>query len=171
MSFNVPPAASIAFSMLWSAFRVCSRTLSPPTMFFRASQAVCPETNTIFLPLAITTWENPCGKLGNKLFGFTYSFGINQKFSKVKRYTVRGGCIVWFDAGFSPALENIVSLCVSKPELVGKYLNDLPNLWPAVGEAHINVLTASIPHHLGVTLLSAAIIADPNSTMPSHSGL
>jgi hypothetical protein len=79
------------------------------------------------------------------------------------------GCIVGLDAGISPALENIVCLCMSKPKLVGKYLNDLPNLRPAVGEAHINVLTAGITHHLEVTLLSAAIIANPSSTMPSRS--
>jgi len=47
-------------------------------MFFRTSQAVCPEMNTIFLPVAITTWENPCGKLENRLFGLTYSFGISH---------------------------------------------------------------------------------------------
>jgi hypothetical protein len=28
--------------------------------------------------VAITTWENPYGKLGNRLLGLTYSFDINQ---------------------------------------------------------------------------------------------
>src|SRR5215468_7710597 len=79
MSFNVPPAAAMAFSRLRNACRACSRTLSPPTMFFRASQAVCPEMKTIFFPVAITTWENPCGKLGKRLLGLTCSLGINQK--------------------------------------------------------------------------------------------
>src|SRR4051794_31251355 len=45
-------------------------------MFFPWSQAVCPEMNTVVLPLAITIWENPCGKLGNRLSGLMYSFGI-----------------------------------------------------------------------------------------------
>ena len=59
-------------------------------MFFRASQAVYPETNTIFLPLAITTWENPCGKLGNRLFGLTYSFGISDWWlSRLVRWSAR----------------------------------------------------------------------------------
>jgi hypothetical protein len=31
---------------------------------------------SIFLPLAITTRENSCGKLGNRSFGLMYSFGI-----------------------------------------------------------------------------------------------
>src|SRR5207248_11725494 len=88
MSLSVAPAASIAFSRLRNACLACSRTLSPPTMFFRASQAVCPETNTIFLPLAITTWENPCGKLGNRLFGVTYSFGITDSWlSRLVRWS------------------------------------------------------------------------------------
>src|SRR5215831_11011210 len=78
MSFNLPPVASIAASRLRNACLACSRTLSPPTMFFCSSQAVCPETNTVFLPLATTTWENPCGKLGKRLFGLTYSLGISQ---------------------------------------------------------------------------------------------
>jgi hypothetical protein len=59
MSFNVPPAAAIAVSRLRNACLACSRTLSPPTMFFCAPQAVCPEMNTIFLPVAITTCEKP----------------------------------------------------------------------------------------------------------------
>src|SRR4051794_28186471 len=45
-------------------------------MFFPWSQAVCPEMNTVLLPPAITIWENPCGKLGNRLSGLMYSFGI-----------------------------------------------------------------------------------------------
>jgi hypothetical protein len=32
-------------------------------MFFRSSQAVWPEMNTILFPLATTIWENPYGKL------------------------------------------------------------------------------------------------------------
>ena len=68
----------IAFSRLRSACLACSRTLSPPMMFFRSSQAVCPEMNTILFPLATTIWENPCGKLGNRLSGLMYSFGINH---------------------------------------------------------------------------------------------
>jgi hypothetical protein len=47
-------------------------------MFFRAFQAVCPEMKTIFLPLAITAWENPWGKLAKRLFGLTCSFGMGQ---------------------------------------------------------------------------------------------
>src|SRR6266480_1836874 len=78
MSFKVPPAALVAVSRLRNACLACSRTLSPPTMFFRMSQAVCPEMNTIFRPAAITIWENPCGKLENRLFGLRYSFGISQ---------------------------------------------------------------------------------------------
>ena len=47
-------------------------------MFFRTSQAVCPEMKTILFPLATTIWEKPCGKLEKRLFGLTYSLGINQ---------------------------------------------------------------------------------------------
>src|SRR4030095_6082155 len=79
MSFKVPPVALIAVSRLRNACLACSRTLSPPTIFFRASQAVCPEMNTVLLPLAITTWENPCGRLGKRLLGLMYSFDISQK--------------------------------------------------------------------------------------------
>src|SRR6185503_3523323 len=82
MSFNVPPAASIAVSRLRNACLACSRTLSPPITFFCASQAVCPEMNTIFLPVAITTCENPCGKLGKSLLGLTYSFGTSERLSR-----------------------------------------------------------------------------------------
>src|SRR4030095_4191000 len=79
--------------------------------------------------------------------------------------------IVCLDPGISPSLENVVCLCMSKPKLVREYLNNLPNLRPALGEAHINVLTAGIPRHRGVTLLSTAVIANPSSTMPSRSVL
>src|SRR5262245_35398238 len=57
-------------------------------MFFCSSQAVCPEMNTIFLPVAITTWEHQCGKLGNRLFGLMYSFGIS--------HSRLSGLVAWF---------------------------------------------------------------------------
>src|SRR6267378_3799647 len=52
--------------------------LTPPTIRFCASHAVCPEMNAVFLPLATTIWENPCGKLGKSVFGLTCSFGMKS---------------------------------------------------------------------------------------------
>ena len=75
-------------------------------------------------------------------------------------------CIAWLDA-----FESIVSLCMAKAKLVWKNLDDLPNLRQALLEVHVNVLTAGIPHHLGITLLPGRGIANPSSTMPRCSPL
>jgi len=55
--------------------------------------------NTIFLPVAITTWENPYGKLGNRLLGLTHSFGINHwLLSYIKHHAITSNIsfMVWF---------------------------------------------------------------------------
>src|SRR6266487_6215710 len=75
-------------------------------------------------------------------------------------------CIAWLDA-----FESIVSLCMAKAKLVWKNLDDLPNLGRALLEVHVDVSTAGIPHHLGITLLPGRGIANPNSTMPRCSPL
>jgi hypothetical protein len=73
-------------------------------------------------------------------------------------------CIAWLDA-----FESIVSLCMAKAKLVWENLDDLPNLRLALLEVHVNVSTARIPHHLGITLLPGYGIANPSSTMPRSS--
>src|SRR5262245_7039353 len=55
---------------------------------------------------------------------------------------------------------------MSKPKLIWKYFNDLPNLRRSLGEAHIDVLTAGIPRHLRRILCSVGVMARPGSTMP-----
>src|SRR5262245_55764644 len=75
-------------------------------------------------------------------------------------------CIAWLDA-----FESIVSLCMTKAKLVWKNLDDLPNLRQALLEVHVNVSTAGIPQHLGITLLPDRRIANPSSTMPRCSPL
>jgi hypothetical protein len=74
--------------------------------------------------------------------------------------------IDWLDA-----FESIVSLCMAKAKLVWKNLDDLPNLRQALLEVHVNVSTAGIPYHLGITLLAGRGIANPSSTMPRCSPL
>src|ERR1043166_2333038 len=60
---------------------------------------------------------------------------------------------------------------MAKAKLGWKNLDDLPNLRQALLEMHVNVLTARIPHHLGITLLPGLGIAKPSSTMPRCSPL
>src|SRR5205823_10157628 len=60
---------------------------------------------------------------------------------------------------------------MAKAKLVWKNLDDLPNLRRALLEVHVDVSTASIPHHLGITLLPGRRIANPSSTMPRCSPL
>ena len=87
--------------------------------------------------------------------------------TKADRTVASGSLIAWSDAWISPAFENVISLCMSKPKLIWEYLNDLPNLRPSLEEAHIDVLTAGIPRYLGIILCSVGIVARPGSTMPS----
>src|SRR4029453_1092904 len=75
-------------------------------------------------------------------------------------------CFAWLDA-----FESIISLCMAKAKLVWKNLDDLPNLRRALIEVHVDVSTAGIPHHLGITLLPGRGIANPSSTMPRCSPL
>ena len=55
---------------------------------------------------------------------------------------------------------------MAKAKLVWKNLDDLPNLRRALFEVHVNVCTAGIPRHLGITLLPGRGIANPSSSMP-----
>jgi hypothetical protein len=60
---------------------------------------------------------------------------------------------------------------MAKAKLAWKNLDDLPNLGRALLEVHVNVSTAGIPHHLGMTLLPNRGRANPSSTMPRCSPL
>src|SRR2546430_17350112 len=60
---------------------------------------------------------------------------------------------------------------MAKGNLVGKDLDGRPKLGRAPLEGLLDVSTAGIPYHLGITLLPGRGIANPSSTMPRCSPL